>query len=146
MTGFNGQGIGTSRLEDSRMTKKRCPFCRRWFLPYAPQAARQQICGAAPCKRRLKRTLDRAWRARDPEWRQARQARVRAWAALRHYWPKYRSSHPAYVARDNSRRTRSLRRQRLFRKTGTMNPSVVDKNAGLFRKTGLYGQGRRDPL
>ena len=27
------------------MAKKRCLFCRGWFLPYAPQAERALICG-----------------------------------------------------------------------------------------------------
>lgn len=124
------------------MAKKRCPFCREWFLPYAPQAARQQICGKVVCKRKLKRTLDRAWRAKDPEWQRRRQGRIRQWAARRHYWPKYRREHPAYVKRDNLRRARALRRKRLFRKTGTMTSVLVETNEGMFRKTGIYRQGR----
>jgi hypothetical protein len=95
------------------MAKKRCLFCRQWFSPYVPQAARQQICGRLSCKRQLKRTLDRAWvRQRDFIWRRKRRGRVRAWAAKRNYWPWYRKENPAYAARDNKRRARSLRRQR----------------------------------
>ena len=94
------------------MARKRCLFCRAWFVPYTPQAARQQICGKPACKRKLKRTLDRSWRNRNPLWRRRRQERVRAWAARRGYWPWYRRGHRAYVARDNKRRARALRRQR----------------------------------
>lgn len=123
------------------MAQKQCSFCRHWFRPYAPQAGRQQICGGVACKRKLKRTLDRAWRARNPRWRNERQQRIREWAALCRYWPRYRSEHPAYVARDGERRKRAMRRQRLFRKTGTMSEVLVEKNGGMFRKTGIYRQG-----
>jgi|SRR5208282_3498466 len=94
------------------MAKKRCLFCREWFLPYAPAAERALICGEIRCKRKLKRMLDRAWRRRNPKWCWEWQAWKRAWAARRRYYPWYRQTHPAYVARDNKRRARAQRRQR----------------------------------
>jgi hypothetical protein len=101
------------------MLMKRCLFCREWFEPYPAQATRQQICGRLHCKRKFKRTLDRAWRQREPGWRKDLEAKKRVWAAKRKYWSWYRSGHPAYVARDNRRRVRA--RRRYVRKTGTMN-------------------------
>jgi hypothetical protein len=99
------------------MAKKRCLFCRRWFDPYPAQAERQQICRRLRCKRKLKRTLDRAWRRSDPQWRKAQNAKLRAWAARRKYWPTYRREHPGYRERETARMRRNRAKRR---KTGTM--------------------------
>ena len=88
------------------MAQKRCLFCRQWYEPYPPQAPRQQICGRLGCKRKLKRTLDRAWRRRDPQWRKDQNVKVRAWAARRNYWPRYRRDHPGYRQREKARMRR----------------------------------------
>lgn len=88
------------------MAKKRCLFCRRWFEPYPAQAQRQRVCGRVGCKRKLKRTLDRAWRRSDPQWRKDQNAKVRAWAARRKYWPRYRKEHPGYREREIARMCR----------------------------------------
>ena len=91
------------------MSKKRCLFCRQWYEPYPSQAARQLVCGRLRCKRKLKRTLDRAWRRQDPRWRKDQNAKVRAWAARRKYWSWYRGGHPAYRDREIVR----MRRRRV---------------------------------
>lgn len=83
------------------MAKKPCLFCRRLFEPYAPAAKRQLICGAAACRRWLKRKLDRAWRRRKPEWGKGLLARRRE--RRRTYMRKYRAEHPAYRAREAAR-------------------------------------------
>lgn len=88
------------------MAQKRCLFCRKWYEPYPAQAQRQQICGRMGCKRKLKRTLDRAWRRRDPQWRKDQKVKARAWAARRNYWPRYRRGHPGYREREIARMRR----------------------------------------
>jgi len=93
------------------MGSKRCLFCRRWFEPYAPQAKRQLICGAAACRRRLKRKLDRAWRRRSPLWRKGLQEKRRE--RRRVYMRRYRMTHPAYRAREAARMRAKRARARL---------------------------------
>jgi len=96
------------------MLRKRCLFCRHWFEPYAPMAKRQHSCDRVACRRKLKRTVDRAWRKRrSAAWRKELNRKLRAWAkAYPNYWSFNRERDPSYVARDNKRRTRALRRQR----------------------------------
>ncbi len=93
------------------MARKLCLFCGQWFEPYAPQAKRQLICGLTACRRRLKRTLDRAWRRRDPGWREALLDKRRA--GRRVYMRRYRADHPAYRAREAARLRARRARARL---------------------------------
>ncbi len=94
--------------------KKRCLFCREWFEPYAPMAGRQRTCKSAECRRKLKRLLEAALQRRRPaSWSMEHKRWFREWAKTYPcYWQRYRKTHPEYVARDNARRVRSLRRQR----------------------------------
>jgi hypothetical protein len=86
------------------MAKKRCLFCRLWFEPYLPMAKLQQICGAAECRRKFKRMLDRAWRREDPQWSRERRRRRRdRW---RVYMDHYRAGPPEYRAREAARMKR----------------------------------------
>ena len=96
------------------MAKPRCVFCRRWYKPYPAQATRQQTCGRAYCRRQLKQVLNRVWERRhDAACRAEVNLALRVWAkGFRDYWRHYRRTHPAYVARDNKRRARALRRRR----------------------------------
>ena len=108
------------------MAQKRCLYCRQWYEPYPAQAQRQQVCGRIECKRKLKRTLDRAWRRRDARWRQDHNAKVRAWAARRNYWPKYRSDHPGYRAREVARMRRRRAKASQNRNDGLKSSSRED--------------------
>jgi hypothetical protein len=82
------------------MSEKRCPDCGHCYEPYAGAVERQKHCGALACRRKHKRTRDRAWRGKDAEWRQARQVKVREWARERQYWKHWRSKHPEYRSRE----------------------------------------------
>jgi len=88
--------------------KKRCLYCRSWYVPYARQAKRQKTCGEAECRRKHKRELDRAWRSADPDWSAARRGKVREWARAKGYWRQWRRVHPEYQARE----ARRMRRKR----------------------------------
>lgn len=103
------------------MLRKRCLFCREWFEPYLPRAKLQQVCGAAECRRKLKRMLDRAWRRRDPQWSKERRARRRK--RWRVYMWRYRADHPEYRAREVAR----IKRKRgSVRKTGVLTDLPVE--------------------
>jgi hypothetical protein len=96
------------------MAKQRCLFCKRWFRPYIPLAARQRTCRRAACRSDLKKLLNRAWkRRRTVQLREGANRRQRVWAKeYPHYWRGYRKGHPDYVARDNQRRARAVRQER----------------------------------
>jgi len=96
------------------MPKPRCVFCGRWYKPYPAQASRQQTCGRAACRRRLKAALNRVWeRQHDATFREQVNRDLRVWAeGFPRYWVHYRRDHRGYVRRDNKRRARALRRQR----------------------------------
>ncbi len=101
-------------MAEAPVASKRCLFCRDWFEPYLPMAARQRVCKSAECRRELKRLLEAALLARrSGAWRSERNRWVREWAkAFPHYWRHYRKTHRRYVRLDNARRARALRRQR----------------------------------
>ena len=96
------------------MVKKRCLFCPRWFEPYAPLANRQRVCRRTKCRYKLKLLLNSSWkRSRNAQWRGRVNRRLRGWAkAYPRYWRHVRKTHPGYVALDNARRVRAMRRQR----------------------------------
>jgi hypothetical protein len=102
------------------MGEKRCPYCGHIYEPYARAVERQKHCGQPECRRRHKRARDRAWRSKDVEWRQARQAKIRQWARERQYWQRWRLSHPEYRRREALR----MRHRRA---------ETVAKQAGLLR-------------
>ena len=113
------------------MSKKRCRYCKRWFVPYARQANRQKLCGHAECRRKHKRALDRAWRASDPGIGEARRGKVRDWARARGYWRQWRRGHPEYRFRE----ARRMRRKRA---------GAVAKQDLLSRDPVVYLKGVRD--
>ncbi len=87
--------------------KKRCLYCKSWYVPYARQGKRQKTCGEAACRRKHKRALDRAWRAADPGWSVDRRCKVRDWAGSTGYWRQWRRGNPKYQAREARRMRRN---------------------------------------
>lgn len=96
------------------MAKQRCVICRQWFEPYPPMRGRQLACSHKECRRQLERISERSWlQGRSAAWRNRRNRRVAKWArGFPHYWRWRLKNNPDYVARDNKRRARALRRQR----------------------------------
>lgn len=97
--------------------RKRCLFCLGCIEVYAPQAGRQRVCKSQKCRYLLRLLLNRAWRAgkrgHSASWREEVNRQLRQWAAdYPCYWRAYRKTHRRYVAIDNARRARALRRQR----------------------------------
>ena len=93
------------------MGQARCAYCGTWFKSKPGKGGRQKTCGTAACRKKHKRVLDRRWRASEPMWVRARQAKVREWAHAQAYWKNYRSKNPKYEARNRSQ-TRERTRQR----------------------------------
>jgi hypothetical protein len=77
---------------------KVCHICQQHFVPHPSLKARQKTCGAAPCRKELKRRIDKAWRERNPDYFKGRYDTVlKAWHAEHPYYKKqYRQEHPEY--------------------------------------------------
>lgn len=94
------------------MVQTRCAYCGRWFKSESGKRGRQKTCGAEACRGKHKRVLDRQWRAGEPMWVRARQAKVREWAQARDYWKNYRSENPEYEERNRVQTRERMRRRR----------------------------------
>ena len=81
-------------------------------MPDPRTAHLQKACPKNTCRRQRKRTTDRQWRRRNPDWFSDHRPKVRLWARnYPQYWKRYRASHPAYRAKERHRmrQTRVLR-------------------------------------
>lgn len=123
--------------------KKRCLYCKSWYVPYARQAKRQKTCGEAECRRKHKRVLDRAWRAADPGWSTARRGKIRDWARAKGYWRQWRRENPEYRAREE-RRMR-LKRAKIVAKQDLLNRDPVGYLNGV-RDLKALGVAKQDLL
>lgn len=94
------------------MGQGRCGYCGRWFKSKPGKGGRQKTCGGEACRRKHKRVLDRQWRAGEPMWVRARQAKVREWAQARDYWKHYRRDNPEYEERNRSQTRARMRGRR----------------------------------
>ena len=111
-----------------RIAKRRCRYCRGWFEPDARAARFQKTCGRDECRREQRRRKLKYWRALHPARAKHYQPKVRAWAkAYPNYWRRYRAGHPEYVARDNLRRTRARRRDKLSANETAIPIVIVEK-------------------
>jgi len=94
----------------SRLGKRPCRLCRRWFLPDPRLKERQRVCSTAECQRTRQATNQAAWLARHPGYFRDRGEEHRTW---RREHPdaqrRWREQHPEAVAKD--REARKRRRQ-----------------------------------
>lgn len=95
--------------------KKRCRYCRDWFIP-DPHAPHQETCSKPACRKKRKEAAQKNWVKKNPNYFNNDYVRVKQWLkAHLGYLAKYRAAHPEYVAKDNQ--NRRLRRQRLKRRS-----------------------------
>ncbi len=92
--------------------KKRCKFCHAWFTPDA-RTAHQVCCDNPECRRQRKKAANINWRLKNPAYEKTRAGKKRAWAQSCGYWPNYRLTHTDYTARDNKRRCKSYKAQKI---------------------------------
>jgi hypothetical protein len=100
-----------------RNPKKRCAYCGRWFQPDPRIGDDQKACPRKTCRRQRKRQAQARWRADHPDYfRGSTHYHIhKEWLAKpgnADYLRRYRTSHPAYVAADNRRRTARRRLQK----------------------------------
>jgi len=57
--------------------KRPCCICHCWFFPDNRMGSRQHTCGRQECQQRRRRTMQAAWRARNPDYFTARRLQAR---------------------------------------------------------------------
>lgn len=99
-----------------RPPKKKCPFCRRVFLPDPRVGERQKACSRKECQRRRKTLSQKNWTAQNPDYFRGHYENTRAWLDQHPgYLRGFRASHPEYVERN---RVRSRERKRELARGG----------------------------
>lgn len=86
----------------SLMETRKCACCGQTFQP-RPQARRQSFCSSPRCQRKRKTEWQRSKLQSDGDYRENQNRARNAWIR-RHpeYWRRYRTNHPAYVARNKA--------------------------------------------
>jgi hypothetical protein len=83
------------------LSRRRCPFCRRWFHPHPRLKQRQRTCGRADCRRKQKRKFNQQWRTEHPDYsRGAYPLQKEKYGTRSDYKRRYRQQHPDYVQRN----------------------------------------------
>lgn len=94
--------------------QKRCPFCRRLFIPDPRVKGWQTTCGRQECRRARKQKSNRKWRSDHPEYfRGMYQQQTDAYGTRAGYKRQYRKENPEYVRRNATfvKRHRASRRK-----------------------------------
>ena len=81
--------------------RRRCPYCKRLFVPDPRVGDRQRTCGRAQCRKQHKRQYDEDWRKKHPEYFRGSYAQQKQIYGTRaDYKRQYRKDHPDYVQRN----------------------------------------------
>jgi hypothetical protein len=94
--------------------QKRCPYCRRLFIPDPRLKGQQTTCGRQECRRQKKRQSNEEWRSRHSDYfRGMYPQQKEAYGTRAEYRRRYREEHPEYVQRNAAfvKKYRSRRRQ-----------------------------------
>lgn len=100
-----------------RVPKKRCDYCGCWFQPDPRLGDKQKACHRKKCRHKRKREAHARWLADNPAYfKGSTHYHVhKEWLAKPgndDYLPRYRATHPDYVAADNRRRSERRRLQK----------------------------------
>ncbi len=83
------------------LSRRRCPFCRRWFYPHPRLKQRQETCGRTDCRHKQKRKSNQQWRTEHSDYFRDTYALQREKYGTRaDYKRRYRQQHPDYVQRN----------------------------------------------
>lgn len=94
------------------MKRKRCPYCKKLFIPDPRVGKRQKTCGYGPCQKAHKMKNNVRWRRRNPDYFRDDYPRVKQWLDQHPgYLKQYRKSHPEYVKKNHeSQKVRDRRK------------------------------------
>ena len=92
--------------------RRRCPYCKRLYLPNPRVGDRQRTCGREECRKQHKCQYDADWRKKHPEYfRGSYPQQKQLYGTRSAYKQQYRKDHPDYVRR-NAAYVRNHRRRR----------------------------------
>jgi hypothetical protein len=97
------------------MKRKKCPYCRTFFVPDPRVGQRQKTCGNPSCKKARKAKNNARWRKENPDCCRNDYPRIKQW--LDHhpgYLQRYRESHPEYVQKNRQAQRLRDRRKKLL--------------------------------
>jgi hypothetical protein len=92
--------------------EKRCPCCKKRFIPH-PAVRDQEYCSNAECQKTRKRKWQKEKLANDSDYRANQAEAQRQWRSRnKDYWKRYRKRNPAYTERNRiGQRERNRRRR-----------------------------------
>ena len=109
--------------------RRRCPYCKRLFVPDPRVGDRQRTCGREPCRKQHKRQYDERWRRKHPEYFRGSYAQQKQLYGTRaDYKRQYRKDHPDYVRRNAAYVGASRKR----RAQDTVSPTSCDLRLTLW--------------
>ncbi len=83
------------------LSRRRCPFCRRWFHPHPRLNQRQKTCGHPECRCQQRRESNEQWRTKNPDYfRGVYSQQKEKYGTRSDYRRRYRQQHPDYVQRN----------------------------------------------
>ena len=92
--------------------RRRCPYCKRLFVPDPRVGDRQRTCGREQCRKQHKRQYNKGWRKKHPEYfRESYAQQKQLYGTRADYKRQYRKANPDYVRR-NAAYVRACRKRR----------------------------------
>jgi hypothetical protein len=116
--------------------QKRCPYCRRLYIPDPRRKERQATCGGQGCRRKRKRQSDRAWRSHHQDYfRGIYQQQKEEYGTRAEYKKQYRLRNPEYVRR-NAAFAKKCRERRRKAQPEAVSHTSCDLRLSLWKETG----------
>ena len=118
------------------LKQRRCPYCRRLFIPDSRRKERQSTCGRQECRRKQKRRSDKEWRAQHPDYfRGIYQQQKEDYGTRAEYKKQYRQRNPEYVRR-NAAFVKKCRERRQKAQPEAVSHTSCDLRLSLWKETG----------
>jgi hypothetical protein len=116
--------------------RRRCPHCRRLFIPDPRLKERQTTCGRQECRRTRKRQSNQEWRSQHPDYfRGTYQQQKEAYGTRADYKKQYRQRNPEYVRR-NAVFVEKYRQRSRKAQSEAVSPTSGDLRLSIWKQTG----------
>lgn len=116
--------------------QRRCPHCRRLFIPDPRLKERQATCGREECRRSRKREANEEWRSQHADYfRGIYQQQKEAYGTRAEYKRLYRQRNPEYVRR-NGAFVKKYRQRRRKAPSEGVSPTSCDLLLSVWKQKG----------
>ena len=114
---------------------RKCPFCRRLFIPDPRIKERQKTCGRPGCRGEQKLQTDERWRSQNRDYfRNLYPQQKEAYGTRAEYRKRYRQEHPDYVQR-NAAFVKKYRRRRREKEAEDVSSTSCDMRLTVCSQT-----------